>query len=208
MKKCLLVTAFMPFGGDEINPTEAVLAALPSEMSGFVLKKLLLPVVFGRAAETACAEYDRLSPAAVIRLGQAGGRGAITPEAVGRNLMNAGIPDNDGNQPVNEPISVGAADELYSTFPAEGIAESIRALGISAEVSRDAGLYVCNYLLYGMLLHDRGAVPTGFIHVPFIREQVEGIEGREKLPFMELETVIKGITAAIEKTAAAIRSPN
>ena len=198
----------MPFGGDEINPTEAVLEALPKDLGGFAVNKLLLPVVFGKAAELACAEFDRLSPAAVIMLGQAGGRGAITPEAVGRNLMNAGIPDNDGNKPVNEPISADGPEELYSTFPVDGIVESIRALGIPAEVSRDAGLYVCNSLLYGILLHNKGAVPTGFIHVPFIREQVEGVAGREKLPFMELETIIKGITAAIEATAAAIRSPN
>ena len=197
MRNCILVTAFQPFGGDEINPTELVLNALPGDIGGYGIKKLLLPVEFGRAAELACAEFDRVRPKAVVMLGQAGGRSAITPEARAVNLMNAGIPDNAGNKPEGVPVSEGCPDELFSTLPLESIVHAVNMLGIPAEISQDAGAYVCNSLLYGMLAHNGGKVPTGFIHVPFIREQTEGTAGRENTPYLELEDIINGITASV-----------
>ena len=189
----------MPFGGDELNPTEIALGRLPDSIDGYGLSKLLLPVEFGKAAMIACAEYDRLSPAAVIMLGQAGSRRAITPEAVGKNMMDASIPDNAGFMPKEIPIFEDAPYELSSTLPICRIVEALNSVGIPCEISNDAGKYVCNSLTYGMLHHNKGAVPTGFIHVPFIREQVEGVKGREALPFMELDDILKGIEAAVKE---------
>ena len=192
----ILVTAFEPFGGEKLNPAEMILNLLPDRIAGIRIRKLLLPVEFKRARELAAAEYDRVSPAAVIMLGQAGGRGAITPEAAGRNMMNGRIPDNAGCQPDHIPVVDGGPDLLWSTLPVDRIIRGVRALGIPCERSENAGEYVCNALLYGMLAHNGGAVPTGFIHVPYIREQ-----GHEEQPFMELEAVCRGITAAIETVA-------
>ncbi len=191
LRKVILATAFEPFGGDKINPTEMILDKLPDEIGGNKIRKLLLPVEFGRAVEMATAEYDRLSPSAVIMLGQAGGRSAITPETTAKNIMNASIPDNAGYQPENRTIVENGPDELHSTFDAAGIAEALNATGIPCEVSHDAGEYVCNALLYGMLYHNKGRVPTGFIHVPFIKEQ-----GHDDKPFMEFEDMYEGIIAA------------
>ena len=197
----MLITAFEPFGEDSVNPTAMLLGDLPDEIGGMKLKKLLLPVEFGSAAGIAKAEYDRVSPAAVIMFGQAGGRAAVTPEAVGRNLMDASMPDNAGYAPKGTPMIEGGSDELFSTLPNDEIVRTLNGLGIPAELSRDAGLYVCNSLLYEMLAHDRGEVPTGFIHVPFIREQVEGFPGREGKPYIEYETLLKAARAVIETTA-------
>ena len=196
----------MPFGDDSLNPTELILGRLPEELNGFALVKLLLPVEFGKAAELACAEYEKCRPSAVIMLGQAGGRSAITPEAVGRNMMNARIPDNAGHMPVNEPIERGGPEELYATLPLEDTVLCVRSLGLPAEISRDAGAYVCNSLLYSVLRHNGGSVPTGFIHVPFIREQVEGVSGREETPYMELEDIQKAITSVIGLITEAVGS--
>jgi pyroglutamyl-peptidase len=199
----VLVTAFEPFGGDAVNPTAMLLSSLPDEIGGMRVNKLLLPVEFGRAAELAKAGFDRVSPAAVIMFGQAGGRAAVTPEAIGKNLMDARIPDNAGYQPKNEPIIEGGPSELYSTLPNEAIRDALLASGIPSEISRDAGLYVCNSLLYSMLAHVNGRVPAGFVHVPFIREQVEGFPGREGKPFMEFGAVR---TSALTVIAEVIRS--
>ena len=190
--KVILATAFEPFGGDKINPTEMILDKLPDETGGHVISKLLLPVEFGRAVEMAAAEYDRISPSAVVMLGQAGGRSAITPETTAKNVMNASIPDNAGSQPENRVIVENGPDELHSTFNAVRIAEAVKAAGIPSEVSADAGEYVCNALLYGMLYHNKGKVPTGFIHVPFIKEQ-----GHDDMPFMELNDIYEGILTAV-----------
>ncbi|MBO4849067.1 MAG: pyroglutamyl-peptidase I [Clostridia bacterium] len=204
-KRSILVTAFGPFGGDGVNPTQLVLEALPDEIGGFEINKLLLPVVFGEAARLACEAIDRLSPAAAVLLGQAGGRGSITPEVSAKNLMDARIPDNAGQQPENEPIENGGAEKLYSTLPIMDVIARIRRLALPAELSYDAGAYVCNSLMYGVLSHTGGSIPAGFIHVPFIREQVEGVPGREKLRSMELGDIRRGVEAAIAAVADRIR---
>lgn len=196
-KKRVLITAFMPFGGDSLNPTETALAMLPGTIGGATLEKLLLPVEFKRAAELAAKGFERLSPAAVIMLGQAGGRKAVTPELYAKNVMDARIPDNAGYKPEGIPIAPDGAERLSSTLPVNGIVEAIRSAGIPAEVSQDAGTYVCNALMYSMLRLTEGKLPAGFIHVPFIREQVEGVPAREGTAFMELDDILKAVNIAI-----------
>ena len=60
-------------------------------------------------------------------------------------------------------------------------------------MSNDAGAFVCNSLFYSMLRHNRGEVPTGFIHVPYIKEQ-----GHPDKPFMEIGDICTAIEAIIE----------
>lgn len=202
--KTVLVTAFLPFGEDSVNPTQLALDRIPCVIGGAEIRKLLLPVEFGHAADIAEAELDGVSPDAVIMLGQAGGRSAVTPEAEAKNLMNAAIPDNAGYAPKEEPVVQGGEEKLFSTLPNEAIVSAISALGLPAEVSHDAGAYVCNSLLYRMLHHTGGNIPAGFIHVPFIREQVEGFPEREGKPFMELDDEIRAVTAAVKAVSERI----
>ena len=200
-KMDILVTAFEPFGGEGLNPSEMVLHDLPDEMLGRSIHKLLLPVEFHRAPEKAIAEYDRLSPDAVIMLGQAGGRSAVTPESTGRNIMSAAEPDNTGYKPDHQPITEGGPEQLSSTLPVQKIIDSVRSLGIPCERSDSAGEFVCNCLLYSMLDHNKGEVPTGFIHMPYIKEQ-----GHEDKPYMELKDITKAIMTAIETVISVTES--
>ena len=201
----ILVTAFEPFGGETINPTARILEQLPEEIGGYRIHKLLLPVEFLRCREIAAKEYDALKPAAVIMLGQHGGADAINVETAAVNLMHAFAPDgtprpdNAGFAPCNEPLVRGGAERLFSTFPAEEIVRAINAAGVKCEISRDAGKYVCNALLYGMLEHNRGEVPTGFLHVPYLQEQGHGDK-----PYMELDAMVRAVAAAIGTVAAGV----
>ena len=189
----ILITAFEPFGGDRINSSEVVLNMLPESIDDITIHKLHLPVEYKRAVDLIIAEYDKVSPAAVIMLGQAGGRGAINIETTGRNVMNAHIPDNAGFAPKDIPVMEDGPDTLSVTLPVSRFREAIHALGIPCEISDNAGEYVCNTLLYSMLAYNKGKVPTGFIHVPSIREQ-----GHEDKPFMESEDIYKGIIIIIK----------
>ncbi|MCR5808165.1 MAG: pyroglutamyl-peptidase I [Clostridiales bacterium] len=193
----ILVTAFMPFGGDSLNPTQLVLERLGDELCGRRINKLLLPVEFKTAGRLAADECERLSPAAVIMLGQAGGRSKITPERRAVNLMEARIPDNAGYEPHSVPVIAGGAERLYSTLPLDLIVSAIRARGLPAGISEDAGAYVCNCALYTLLSRIDGRIPAGFIHVPFIREQTEGVNGRGNSPFMELDEITEAVNAAM-----------
>lgn len=201
-RRAILVTAFEPFGGEAINPTQRILERLPDAVGSYTIRKLLLPVEFVRAPALACAAYDALSPAAVIMLGQAGGRAAVTPETTAKNLLSAAKADNAGYLPLSAVIAEGAPDLLPATLPIDRIIAAIRALDIPCEASDDAGSYVCNCLFYRMLLHDRGAAPTGFIHVPYICEQ-----GHTDLPYLEADALYRAVAAALTAVCAALDAP-
>ena len=191
MKK-LLITGFEPFGGEEINPSWEAVRCLPDEISGYALTKLCLPVVFEESAQIVINEAKKLSPSAIICVGQAGGRNAITPELIGINLRHATIPDNLGNQPNDEPIMEDGDTAYFSTLPVRQIAEAIKSAGISASVSYSAGAYVCNDVLYTLLSHfQNSGIKIGFIHIPYSTEQ-------NKEPSMDMLDIIKGLTVAIE----------
>ena len=191
MKK-LLITGFEPFGGEEINPSWEAVKRLPEEINGYAIHKLLIPVVFGEAAEMVIAVAEKICLHAILCIGQAGGRGAITPELVGINLRYGSIPDNKGNQPNDEPITEGGDAAYFSSLPVRKIAEAIKAEGIPAAVSYSAGAYVCNDVLYTLLAHFQGSTTrVGFIHVPYTTEQ-------GKTPAMALDNMVNGLMAAVE----------
>ncbi len=191
MKK-LLITGFEPFGGEKINPSWEAVKALPTEINGYKLIKLCLPVVFGEAAEMVIKEAEKHSPDVILSIGQAGGRVAITPELVAINLRHAKIPDNKGNQPKDEPIIQGGEAAYFSTLPVRKIAEAIDASGVPSSLSFSAGAYVCNDLLYTLLANFKESkTGVAFIHIPYCKEQ-------EKEPSMSIDDVIKALIIAIQ----------
>ena len=191
MKK-LLITGFEPFGGETRNPSWDAVCQLPAEIGEYALTKCLIPVVFGKAAETVINVAQEIRPDVILCIGQAGGRSAITPELVGINLRHASIPDNSGNHPQDEPIIDGGNNAHFSTLPVRKMAETIKAAGIPAQVSYSAGAYVCNDVLYTLLSHfQNSGTQVGFIHVPYSTDQ-------QKTPAMDLADIIKGLTIAIE----------
>ena len=190
MKK-LLITGFEPFGGQTVNPSWEAVAQLPDIIGQWQLHKLRIPVEYGEAARLTLEKARELGADAVLSVGQAGGRGAVTPEVIGINLREASIADNAGRLCKGEPIDPEGPDGLFATLPVREMVETINSNGIAARLSYSAGAYVCNDVLYSLLLHYRGSdVRVGFIHVPFIPGQ--------GAPNMTLENIVAALTAAIE----------
>ena len=191
MKK-LLITGFEPFDGEKINPSWEAVERLRIEINGYELIKLRIPVVFGEAAAKVIKAADEIRPDVILCIGQAGGRGAITPELVGINLRNASIPDNSGYQPKDETIVEDGECAYFSTLPVRRIAEAINDAGIPSHVSYSAGVYVCNDVLYTLLARYKNTeTRIGFIHIPYCAEQ-------NKVPAMDMNDIVKGLVIAIE----------
>lgn len=189
--KKLLITGFEPFGGQSINPSWEAVALLPERIGSWKLTKLRIPVEYEKAPALILEKARELQPDAIISVGQAGGRSAVTPEVIGINLREASIADNAGWLCAGELISPEGPDGIFSTLPVREMVEAVSAKGIAAGLSYSAGAYVCNDVLYSLLLHYRGSdVRVGFIHVPFIPGQGE--------PNMSLENIVSALTAAIE----------
>lgn len=146
---------------------------------------------------------QRHKPDAVICVGQAGGRAAITPEKVAINLMDGRIPDNAGYQPVDVPIREDGETAYFTSLPVKAMVQRMRDAGIPAAVSYTAGTYVCNYLLYTLLYLIDKKYPNvrgGFIHVPYAMEQV--INKPLGTPSMDLRQIARGLETAVEAVAA------
>lgn len=191
MKK-LLITGFDPFGGESINPAWEAVRLLPDVIRDFELVKLEIPTVFGAAAQVVIDKAEEIHPDAIISVGQAGGRAAVTPEMVGINLRYASIPDNMGALPCDIPIAEGGPAAYFSTLPVRAMAKAICDAGLPGAVSYSAGSFVCNDVLYSLLHHfDETAVRAGFIHVPFLPEQT-----KDK-PSLPLEQTAAALRAAI-----------
>ena len=190
MEKRLLITGFDAFDNIEANPSQLAVEQLPDTVGCFRLEKLVLPTVYGTAAQMVLDRIEALRPDLVLCIGVADGRDAITPERIGINLRSASLPDNAGNQPAQEPVIEGGPDGIFSTLPVEEMVKAIRAAGDPASVSNTAGTFVCNDVLY-TLLHHYAGTPTrvGFVHLPYLPEQGE--------PNLPLEAMVKALTAAI-----------
>ena len=192
MKK-LLITGFDPFGGESINPAWEAVRLLPDVIRDFELVKLEIPTVFGAAAQVVIDKAEEIHPDAIISVGQAGGRAAVTPEMVGINLRYASIPDNMGALPCDIPIAEGSPAAYFSTLPVRAMAKAICDAGLPGAVSYSAGSFVCNDVLYSLLHRfDGTAVRAGFSHVPFLPEQTAD------KPSLPLDKTVAALCAAIE----------
>lgn len=193
-EKKILVTGFEPFGGETINPAWEAVRILPETIGDYRVERMQVPTVFQKAYELAVARAEELDADAILCVGQAGGRDAVTPERVGINLRDASIPDNAGNQPSEQPIAADGPAAYFSTLPVARMAKAIRDASLPGRVSNTAGTFVCNDLLYSLLHHfaDR-ALPVGFVHVPYLPEQAKNGQ-----PSLALEDIAKALTAAIE----------
>lgn len=193
----VLVTAFDPFGGENVNPAEQAVIRLPDQIGDKEICKLTIPTVFGRAGALVIQKMDELRPDAVICVGQAGGRSAVTPERVAINIMDANITDNDGKQPSDEPVVPEGPAAYFSTLPIKAMVQAIKDAGLPGAVSNTAGTFVCNSLLYTVLHHAKTCMDgtrAVFIHVPYIPEQT--VEKKDT-PSMPLDDIVRALTAAI-----------
>lgn len=189
MKK-LLITGFDPFNGNLENPSWLAVSALPDTVGNYMLQKMQLPTVYGKAANMVIAAAGEWNPDVILCLGLAGGRAAVTPERVGINIRSASIPDNAGQQFTDAPIIRDGPAAYFSSLPVTAMAQAIRDAGLPGAVSNSAGTYVCNDVLYTLLHHFAGTkTRVGFIHVPYLPGQGE--------PNMALADTVRALQAAI-----------
>ncbi|MBS4202112.1 pyroglutamyl-peptidase I [Bacillus sp. FJAT-49732] len=199
MGKKVLITGFDPFGGEKINPAlEAVKQLDGTFIEDIEIIAQEVPTVFHESIKVVNNAIKQHQPDVVICVGQAGGRTQVTPERVAINMDDARIPDNQGNQPIDEPIEEDSPAAYWTTLPIKRIVHEMKKAGVPAAVSNSAGTFVCNHLFYGVMHYLEQNAPNirgGFIHIPFIPEQTL----ENNAPSLSLEVIVEGL-----KTAAVI----
>jgi len=193
MQKKILITGFDPFGGEKINPSWEAVKLLPDFVGDYQIVKLQIPTVFGKAARTVLEKAQEVAPDAIVCVGQAGGRAAVTPEVIGINLIEANIADNEGNQPCCVPVVDGGAAAYFATLPVREMVAKIKSENLPSALSFSAGAFVCNELLYTLLRSFDGTkTRVGFIHVPFLPEQA-----KPGIPSMKIDDIVRALTLAL-----------
>lgn len=132
----------------------------------------MLPVSYARAGHALREAVRSASPSVVVCFGEAE-RDAVSVERFAHNLDGAASADNDGVVSSAEIDPAGPV-AYRSTLPVDEIVAALRAGGIAAEPSRDAGGFLCNRVFYSLmqLLAERPGTIGGFVHVPAAMDDV------------------------------------
>jgi pyroglutamyl-peptidase len=180
----VLVTGFEPFDGGTTNASQQLVEALDGEVV-----RAVLPVSYARAADALRRAVFDANPDVVICFGQAEGRTGISVERFAHNLDEAETTDNEAALGSGARIDLAGPAAYPSTLPVDEIVARLRAEGIPAAVSRDAGGFLCNHVFY-VLMHtlerERPHATGGFVHVPLLPEQAL----ERSAPSMPLEALV------------------
>ena len=173
--RTILVTGFEPFGGETTNASWEAAKKLDGwRHDGFTAVARLLPCAYDSSVKKLLGEIEAIRPAALLMIGQAARRAAVSVERFARNLDDAAAADNDGVLRRTMRISDDSPERLEATASASAVAKAMQDAGIPARISTDAGGFVCNHLYFGALRYLGGqgsAIPAVFVHLPVTPEQ-------------------------------------
>jgi pyroglutamyl-peptidase len=199
--RTILVTGFEPFGGQTVNASWEAAQKLEGWRHGeCVAKARLLPCAYGASVKELIRTIETLHPDALLMTGQAARRAAVSVERFAYNFDNAGARDNAGILRQAVRIAEGAPDRLDAIAPVNAIVDAIRAAGVPARPSRDAGGFVCNHLYFGALHYLRGLdrrIPAVFLHLPATPEQARPEVTAKPLPPAKAADALRAAAAVL-----------
>jgi len=181
----VIITAFEPFDNHTMNPTEKLIQDIPKFLYNAKVIKVTLPVVYNHAFDTLLPYIEKHQPDVILMLGLAAGRTHVNLERIAININDANVKDNLGNIMHNTIIKEDGEDGLFTTFPLEAILARAHKKALPLSISNTAGAYVCNNLMYQTLYYlKKHHIKTlaGFMHVPYLPEQVTLKPGTPSLP--------------------------
>jgi len=217
LARIALVTGFEGYGGRGRNPAGETAKALDGKaVGGCLVVGRQLPVSYKRLSRGLTDLMKEHQPHIVISLGLWPGESTIRLERVGINCADFEIPDNDGAIESDMPVAVNGNAAVMATLPNRQIRSALLSAGIPARISSTAGTFLCNATLYSTLnfAQTMSRAPlTGFIHVPYLPEQVvellTSMETNRQLELhqradtasMDLAMMIRAVEIAIATTA-------
>ena len=207
--KKILLTGFEAFNGRTLNPSQLIVERI-SAPEGVHLIKQILPVEFDRTTEILKEIVETEKPDIILSLGQAGNSPYIHVERVAINMDNgmnsegtAVLPDSAGAEKVDAVICEEGENAYFSTLPVWELIRKVNEAGVGCRASYSAGTYVCNHVMYvcAHLASQNGDMISGFVHVPFLPEQLQGQKELNNRYSMELDDMVKGVQVMIDYLA-------
>lgn len=175
-----LLTGFDPYGGGTANPSTVVARALDgAEIGGVTIAGRTLPVSLRSLRANAQRLLDEVGPAVVVSMGLWPGEPTVRLERLAVNVADYEIPDNDAAFVTDAHVEAGAATALPSRLPLRPIEQNLLDAGIPVRISSTAGTFLCNATMY-TFLRLTGEAPSGFVHLPYLPEQVAALLASRK----------------------------
>ncbi len=168
----VLLTGFGPFPSVAANATSVLVPRLAEAarqvLPGVRFAVEILPTEWGASLDLLDELVRVWKPAVALHFGVSGRATGFEIETRGRNACSLSF-DAAGELPRSSYITPGGPEYLPATVPTAHIVTRLRHRGLPAQLSRDAGGYLCNALLYRSLELSRrhgGPARTGFVHLP------------------------------------------
>lgn len=205
MKKILL-TGFLPFNGRTVNPSQLIVEKITAPEHVQLIKQIL-PVEFLRTTEILNEIIEKEHPDIILSLGQAGNVPHISVERVAINLDSGMysdgtkvLADSAGVEKVDQVICEDGESAYFSTLPVWELVRCVNEAGVCCKASYTAGTYVCNHVMYtcAYLSAQKGDMISGFVHVPFLPEQLKDEEEVAGRYAMEFDDMVKGVQTIID----------
>jgi pyroglutamyl-peptidase len=197
----ILLTGFGPFPSVPENASALLVHELAAAGSrafrGFDILAEVIPTEWRAGGDRLLLLMTELRPAVALHFGVSRKATGFAVEARGRNVANA-VLDAAGKLPTARWIAPGGPEYLPTNLPASLIVARLRRRGLPAYISRDAGGYLCNAVLYRSLDLVRRSDPmprNGFIHIPstLLNERRPGHTARPLCPLGWNEAIDGGL---------------
>ncbi|MGQ9364886.1 pyroglutamyl-peptidase I family protein [Azospirillum sp. ST 5-10] len=195
----LLLTGFQPFDEHAVNPTALLMERLAG-MEGVITA--VLPVEYDTCGTVLAGLVERHAPVAVLSFGLSFRTDSVLVERLAWNRDESDKADNAGVVRAGAEIVAGAPTAYGCGMPVPLLVRVLAQAGVPVAISDHAGGYVCNHLYFrARHMVEAGGLdlPTAFIHVPPLPEQVAGHSGRSGLAFDRLERAVRTLVDALRR---------
>jgi len=204
----LLLTGFGPFPGAPFNPTGPLVKQLARTRRPALADVTRVAHVFATSYAAADRELPKLiarhKPDALLMFGLATRTKRLRVETLARNAL-ALLPDAGGQSARRTKIAPGGPSARALPAPALRLLTALHEARVPAELSRDAGRYLCNYLIWRAAeaaVNPHGPRLATFIHVPQIRR---GPRRKTNKPRLSLDDLARAGTRLMVALATAAR---
>jgi pyroglutamyl-peptidase len=212
-RQTVLLTGFGPFPGVPTNASTEVIGRLAGSgdprLAGYQIAPAILPTEWRAGPARLVELLKELRPMLALHFGVTSRAEGFQIETRGRNRREK-TKDACGEEPGSDCVDEHGPDHLPTTIPAVHAVSRLRKRGLPAQLSRDAGTYICNALLYRSLYFARCHAPdmrAGFVHIPDSLLQRRGVGARRirQIARLDLDGAVEG---SLEIVAASLGRPS
>lgn len=197
-----LLTGFGPFPGAPRNASSILIEQLARlaarRIPGFAFCAETLPTEWQAGPQRLAELLEAHDPVVALHFGVSYRARGFVIETRGRNERRD-IEDACGAVPGQSCVALDGPAELPATLPTGLIVDRLRRMGLPVQLSRDAGGYLCNEILYQSLSEARarggGSIGPrrGFVHIPDrLANGARGGSRRSSASLLDWEAALDG----------------